>query len=289
MTSKPPPGAALADPHPTGKELTEIAAFWLSGTGQPEFLPRHFLPVAQWGDTRYAFTIMKAVALSTILSLFAFSAASCQESSARKSSNVPKTKMKEKAVDSKGAPSAGHETITLGAGCFWCVEAVYQQLEGIHSVVSGYMGGHVDNPTYEQICQKNTGHIEVVQVVFDPEKITTASVLNWFWELHDPTSKDQQGADKGPQYRSAVFVHDAKQQAAVEKMIAKLDAAKEFKGQIVTTIEKYTKWYPAEDYHQEYFKLNPNAGYCQFVVGPKVAKFQKRYKDLLKPKKTSKP
>ena len=273
MTSKPPPGASLADPHPTGKDLTEIAAFWLSGTGQPEFLPRHFLPVAQWGDTRYAFTIMKAVALSTILSLFAFSAASCQESSARKSSNVPKTKMKEKAVDSKGAPSAGHETITLGAGCFWCVEAVYQQLEGIHSVVSGYMGGHVDNPTYEQICQKNTGHIEVVQVVFDPKKITTASVLNWFWELHDPTSKDQQGADKGPQYRSAVFFHTDTQKAATEASMK--EAQKGFEKPIVTVIRKAEKFWVAEQEHQDFYFLHGKRnGYCRAVIKPKLQKLK---------------
>ncbi len=232
---------------------------------------KDFLPVAQSPLNRYFLLTMKSVAISAILSLFALGAASCQETSARKSSNVPKTKMKEKAVDAKGSPPAGHETITLGAGCFWCVEAVYQQLEGVHSVVSGYMGGHVDNPTYEQICQKNTGHIEVVQVVFDPKKITAANVLGWFWELHDPTSKDQQGADKGPQYRSAVFYHSAEQKKTTEASMK--DAQKMFEKPIVTVIREVEKFWIAEPEHQDFYflhgKRNP---YCRAVIKPKLQK-----------------
>ena len=178
---------------------------------------------------------------------------------------------------------------TFAGGCFWCTEAVFERLKGVSKVTSGYIGGSVPNPTYRQVCEGTTGHAEAVQITYDPTVITFEQLLDVHFHTHDPTTLNRQGADVGTQYRSAVFVHDDKQKATVEKMITRLDKTEEFSSQIVTTIEKYSKWYPAEDYHQEYFKLNPNAGYCQFVVGPKVAKFQKRYKDLLKPKKTSKP
>jgi len=216
---------------------------------------------------------MKTVALSTLLGLFAIGAASCQDSGTKNTSKIPKTKMKEKAVDERGAPPEGSETITLGAGCFWCVEAVYQQLEGVHSVVSGYMGGFVPNPTYEQICQKNTGHIEVVQVIYDPKKIPTTDVLAWFWELHDPTSKDQQGADKGPQYRSAVFFHSEEQKKATEASMK--EAQKMFKKPIVTEIRKVAKFWGAEDYHQDFYFLNKRRnGYCRVVIQPKLLKLK---------------
>jgi peptide-methionine (S)-S-oxide reductase len=210
---------------------------------------------------------MKSVPLLAVLSILAIGAASCEESDARKT-NVPKTKMKENAVDAKGVPE-GHETITLGAGCFWCVEAVYQQLEGVHSVVSGYMGGFVPNPTYEQICQKNTGHVEVVQVVYDPKKIPASDVLAWFWELHDPTSKDKQGNDSGPQYRSAIFYHSDAQKKTAEA--SQKAAQPMFKKPIVTEIRKVEKFYVAEDYHQNFYFLNRKKnGYCRFVIEPKL-------------------
>jgi peptide-methionine (S)-S-oxide reductase len=214
---------------------------------------------------------MKSVPLLAVLSILAIGAASCEESDARKT-NVPKTKMKENAVDAKGVPE-GHETITLGAGCFWCVEAVYQQLEGVHSVVSGYMGGFVPNPTYEQICQKNTGHVEVVQVVYDPKKIPASDVLAWFWELHDPTSKDKQGNDSGPQYRSAIFYHSDAQKKTAEA--SQKAAQSMFKKPIVTEIRKVEKFYVAEDYHQNFYFLNRKKnGYCRFVIEPKLLKLK---------------
>ena len=216
---------------------------------------------------------MKAVALSTLLGLFTIGAASCQDSGTKNTSKTPKTKMKEKAIDERGAPPEGSETITLGAGCFWCVEAVYQQLEGVHSVVSGYMGGFVPNPTYEQICQKNTGHIEVVRVIYNPKKIPTSDVLAWFWELHDPTSKDQQGADKGPQYRSAVFYHSEEQKKATEASMK--EAQKIFQKPIVTEIRKAEKFWGAEDYHQDFYFLNKRRnGYCRIIIQPKLLKLK---------------
>ncbi|MEO1837276.1 MAG: peptide-methionine (S)-S-oxide reductase MsrA [Akkermansiaceae bacterium] len=215
---------------------------------------------------------MKSVALSALLSLFAIGAASCDEGGAKKTTNVPETKMKEKAEDKKGVP-AGHETLTLGAGCFWCVEAVYQQLKGVHSVVSGYMGGFVPDPTYEQVCQKNTGHVEVVQVIYDPRKIPTSDVLAWFWELHDPTSKDKQGNDSGPQYRSAVFYHSEAQKKTSE--LSMKEAQKMFKKPIVTEIRKAEKFYLAEDYHQNFYFLNRKKnGYCRYVIEPKLLKLK---------------
>jgi peptide-methionine (S)-S-oxide reductase len=233
----------------------------------------HPLPVAQSTITRYSSIIMKAVALPALFSLFFIGVASCQDSSSQKGSNLPKSKMKEHAVDSKNAPPEGYETISLGAGCFWCVEAVYQQLEGVHSVVSGYMGGFVPNPTYEQICQKNTGHIEVVQVVYDPKKISTSDVLAWFWELHDPTSKDQQGADKGPQYRSAVFYHSEEQKKLTEA--SKKEAQKIFSKPIVTEVRKAEKFWVAEDEHQNFYFLNKRRnGYCRVVIQPKLLKLK---------------
>ena len=214
---------------------------------------------------------MKSVPLLAVLSILAIGAASCEESDAKKT-NVPKTKMKENAVDAKGVPE-GHETISLGAGCFWCVEAVYQQLEGVHSVVSGYMGGFVPNPTYEQICQKNTGHVEVVQVVYDPKKIPASDVLAWFWELHDPTSKDKQGNDSGPQYRSAIFYHSDAQKKTAEA--SQKAAQPMFKKPIVTEIRKVEKFYVAEDYHQNFYFLNRKKnGYCRFVIEPKLLKLK---------------
>lgn len=215
---------------------------------------------------------MKSVALSALLSILAIGAASCQQGEAKKPANVPDTKMKDKAVDAKKIPE-GAETITLGAGCFWCVEAVYQQLEGIYSATSGYMGGFVPNPTYEQVCQKNTGHVEVVQVVFDPKKIPASDVLAWFWELHDPTTKDRQGADVGPQYRSVIFYHSDEQKKIAE---ASMKAAQpHFKDPIVTEIREAKTFYEAEDYHQDFYFLNKSRnGYCRAVIQPKLLKLK---------------
>ena len=217
---------------------------------------------------------MRTIVLTAFLGLLVAGTGSCDDSKVQRP-KLPDNKMKEKAVDAQGVPK-GHEIITLGAGCFWCVEAVYQQLEGIHSARSGYMGGWVENPTYEQICQKNTGHVEVVQVVYDPKKIPTSDVLAWFWELHDPTTKDRQGADVGPQYRSVIFYHDAEQKKVAE---ASMKAAQpHFKAPIVTEIRESKKFYIAEGYHQDFYFQNPSNGYCRAVIQPKLLKLKLKTK-----------
>jgi peptide-methionine (S)-S-oxide reductase len=167
----------------------------------------------------------------------------------------------------------GAEKITLGAGCFWCVEAAYAQLDGVYSATSGYMGGTVANPTYEQICTKTTGHAEVVQVVFDPKKITAERVLAWFWDLHDPTTLNRQGADEGPQYRSAIYFQDDEQKKVAEA--SKTAAQANFKDPIVTEITKATTFYAAEQYHQDYYNQNKSKNpYCKYVIEPKLKKLK---------------
>lgn len=165
----------------------------------------------------------------------------------------------------------GFEVITLGAGCFWCTEAVYQQIPGVSSVTSGYMGGTVKNPTYEQVCTGDTGHAEVAQIVFNPKETSLEKILEKFWHIHDPTSLNRQGADSGTQYRSAIFyINDAQKQVA-EK--SRSEAAKEFTKPIVTEISKATEFYPAENYHQDYYRLNKNRNpYCRVVIAPKLKK-----------------
>jgi len=171
---------------------------------------------------------------------------------------------------------------TLGGGCFWCLEAVYDDLRGVVDVVSGYAGGHVPNPTYEQVCTKKTGHAEVVQVTFDPEQISFKEILEVFFTIHDPTTLNRQGNDVGPQYRSAIFYHDETQKKIAEEVLREVEAAKIWDNPIVTEVTALDVFYPAEDYHQEYFKNHPNALYCQLVIAPKVAKFRKMYIEKLK-------
>ncbi|TFG99709.1 peptide-methionine (S)-S-oxide reductase MsrA [Candidatus Thorarchaeota archaeon] len=167
---------------------------------------------------------------------------------------------------------------TFGTGCFWCTEAVFQQLKGVKSVVSGFSGGHVENPSYEQVVSGGTGHAEVCQIEFDSAHISFEELLEVFFETHDPTTLNRQGNDAGPQYRSAIFYHDEEQKAIAEKMKKDLDARKVFKKPIVTEITPFGKFYPAEDYHQNYFRNNPNQGYCRYVIAPKVQKFEKVFK-----------
>jgi peptide-methionine (S)-S-oxide reductase len=180
------------------------------------------------------------------------------------------------------ATPAKLETATFGAGCFWCVEAVFQRLEGVHQVVSGYSGGHVENPTYKEVCGKNTGHAEVCQIAYDPSKISFEELLEVFWKTHDPTTPNQQGNDVGPQYRSAIFYHDERQKALAEKYKKELDASGAFDAPIVTEIAPFKNFYKAEDYHQNYFNENPTQGYCAFIIKPKVEKFEKVFKNKLK-------
>jgi peptide-methionine (S)-S-oxide reductase len=176
-----------------------------------------------------------------------------------------------------------HELATLGGGCFWCLEAVYKDLKGVESVVSGYAGGLVDSPTYEQVCGGRTGHAEVVQIAFDPQVVTYRDLLDVFFTVHDPTTKDRQGADVGPQYRSIILYHSPEQKAAAEQAIADLDSKGVWRAPIVTEIVPLEKFYPAEDYHRDYFERNPRQRYCQIVIAPKVAKFRKEHLARLKP------
>lgn len=178
--------------------------------------------------------------------------------------------------------SPQEELATLGGGCFWCTEAVFDLLDGVSDVVSGYMGGHVLNPTYRQVCSGDTGHAEVVQVRFDPARVSFREVLEVFFSSHDPTTLNRQGNDIGTQYRSVVFYHTPEQQATATALIAELNERAIWPKPIVTEISPAAVFYPAEDYHQEYFAQNGRQPYCQMVVAPKVAKFRKQYADRLK-------
>ncbi len=174
------------------------------------------------------------------------------------------------------------QTATLAGGCFWCLEAVYDEIKGVHSVESGYAGGHAPNPTYRQVCDGDTGHAEVVQIHFDPNVVAYRDLLNVFFAIHDPTTLNRQGADVGTQYRSAIFYHDEEQKRIAGELIEELNAQKIWDKPIVTEVTKLDKFYAAEDYHQEYFARNPYQPYCMAVVAPKVAKFRKHFLDMLK-------
>ncbi len=174
------------------------------------------------------------------------------------------------------------EVATFGAGCFWCVEAVFQRLNGVEKVVSGYCGGTVADPTYKQICTGNTGHAEVCQITYDPKKITYDELLEVFWQTHNPTTLNRQGNDVGTQYRSAIFYHNDTQKALAEKYKKELDASGAFNQPIVTEITALPTFYAAEDYHQNYYNENSNQGYCQFVIVPKIEKLKKVFANKLK-------
>ncbi|GMQ28425.1 peptide-methionine (S)-S-oxide reductase MsrA [Algoriphagus confluentis] len=176
----------------------------------------------------------------------------------------------------------GLESIILGGGCFWCTEAVFQRLEGVEKVLSGYAGGITENPTYRQICTGTTGHAEVIQVFFNLQKISLEQLLEVFWATHDPTTLNRQGADVGPQYRSAVFYLNEKQKETAERIKKELNEAQVFDSSIVTEISAFTNFYPAENYHQDYYNLNGMQPYCQFVVRPKVEKLKKYFADRMK-------
>ncbi len=184
--------------------------------------------------------------------------------------------------ENKKMTNAKLDTATFGTGCFWCTEAIFQQLEGVESVTSGYSGGTVVNPTYEEVCSKTTGHAECLNVVYDSTKITYDELLEIFWQVHDPTTLNRQGADVGPQYRSVIFYHNDEQKAKAEKYKAALDKSGAWDNPIVTTLEKFDVFYPAEAYHQNYYNTHGSQGYCQFVIRPKLEKFEKVFKNKLK-------
>jgi peptide-methionine (S)-S-oxide reductase len=175
-----------------------------------------------------------------------------------------------------------HEVATLAGGCFWCLEAAFSALKGVERVESGYAGGSVPNPSYEAVCTGKTGHAEIVQVTFDPHVISFGDLLHVFFTIHDPTTLNQQGGDVGTQYRSAVFYHSPDQKAEVERVIAELKAEKVWDDPIVTEVKPLDKFYPAEEYHRDYYRRNPTQGYCRAVIAPKVAKVRKLYFDKLK-------
>jgi peptide-methionine (S)-S-oxide reductase len=177
-----------------------------------------------------------------------------------------------------------YEVATLGGGCFWCLEAVYDNLQGVVDVVSGYAGGRVPKPDYRMVCTGLTGHAEVVQVTFDPQEISFQEILEVFFSIHDPTTLNRQGADTGTQYRSVIFYHSPEQKATSEAVIVDLQREAVWPNPIVTEVTALNKFYPAEDYHQEYFAHHPEAGYCQVVIAPKVAKFRKKFAQRLKEK-----
>lgn len=174
------------------------------------------------------------------------------------------------------------DTITFGAGCFWCVEAIFSSIKGVESVVSGYSGGEIKNPSYKEVCTGRTGHAEVCQLTYNPEVISFKELLEVFWQTHDPTTLNRQGGDVGTQYRSAVFYHNEKQKEQAEEVKKTLNDEKVFANPIVTEITAFSNFYPAEDYHQDYFELNGEQPYCSAVIRPKVEKFKKVFKDKLK-------
>lgn len=178
----------------------------------------------------------------------------------------------------------GREVITLGGGCFWCIEAIFDELKGVEQVESGYSGGRIANPTYQQVCMGTTGHAEVVQITFDPKVISLKELLEIFFTVHDPTTPNRQGPDIGPQYRSVIFYHNQEQKVIAEQVLKEIDAAKLWDAPIVTEISPFKAFYKAEDYHQEYFKLNGEQPYCRFIIAPKVAKFREHYRSKLKKK-----
>lgn len=190
--------------------------------------------------------------------------------------------MHTQAQTKKAMESTELKTATFGAGCFWCTEAVFLNVKGVTKVVSGYSGGKVKNPTYREVCSGLTGHAEVTQITYDPKVVSFSDLLEVFWNTHDPTTLNRQGADEGTQYRSAVFYNDEEQKKIAEEYKKQLEASHLYKNPIVTEISPLINFYPAEDYHQNYYALNPNQGYCQYVIRPKVEKFKKQFSAKLK-------
>jgi len=220
---------------------------------------------------------MKTFLLVTIFSTFWVLSSSCAQRE-----NPKKNMIAGKDIEIDDNNNMKTDTATFGTGCFWCTEAVFQQLKGVLKVTSGYSGGHVKNPTYEQVCEKKTGHAEVCQIVYDPTVITFDELLEVFWQTHDPTTLDRQGNDVGPQYRSVVFYHDAEQKEKSEKYKAELNKSGAFDNPIVIAVEPYKNFYSAEKYHQNYYNDNGSQPYCYYVIRPKLEKFEKVFKSKLK-------
>jgi len=222
---------------------------------------------------------MRLVLTSIVLSVSAF--LSCaQRENPNKSMNNTTTSLATSTGQSSGALNT--DTATLANGCFWCTEAIFQQLEGVLKVSSGYSGGHVVDPSYKEVCTGTTGHAECIQIIYDPSKISFDELLEVFWQTHDPTTLNRQGNDEGPQYRSAVFYHTQEQKEKAEKYKAELNKSGAFKNPIVTEVAPFTSFYIAENYHQDYYNQNGSQPYCSYVIRPKLEKFQKVFKNKLK-------
>lgn len=217
---------------------------------------------------------MKNVISILFAAFFVFTVVSCNE--LKSNTNI---KENENVMNN---PTSKTDTATFGQGCFWCAEAIFERVEGVKSVTCGYAGGNVANPTYEQVCTGKTGHAEVVQIVYDPDKISFDDLLKIFWQTHDPTTLNKQGADVGEQYRSIILYHNESQKEKAEYYKNELQKSGSWDNPIVTQIVPLTKFYRAEEYHQHYYDKNPYQGYCSFVIAPKVEKFEKVFKDKLK-------
>ena len=195
---------------------------------------------------------------------------------------VKSTKIESEKSEMDSTQDMNLEKATFGGGCFWCTEAIYERVEGVHSVVSGYAGGTVKNPTYKQVCDGTTGHAEVTQITYDPKVVSYDELLEIFFKTHDPTTLNRQGADVGTQYRSVIFYHNDEQKQKAEYYKSELNKSGAWNNPVVTEISPLINFYSAEDYHQDYYANNPNQGYCAFVIGPKVEKFEKVFKNKLK-------
>jgi peptide-methionine (S)-S-oxide reductase len=217
--------------------------------------------------------IKKLLNIFYALTLITFFILGCKES---------KSEIKIESKSTMDIQNKNLETATFGSGCFWCTEAIFERVNGVVKVVSGYSGGTVDNPSYKEVCTGTTGHAECTQITFDPSVISFDELLEIFWKMHDPTTLNQQGNDFGTQYRSVIFYHNDEQKQKAEYYKKKLTEEKIWDKPIVTEITKFEMFYPAEDYHQEYYDNNPNQGYCAYVITPKVEKFEKIFKDKLK-------
>src|SRR5690554_1860022 len=231
-------------------------------------------------------TVYNSNSILLMLCLLSVSLIACTRSNAAKNNTITmkseNTMENNKAIESNQSGNRETETATFGAGCFWCVEAQFQQLAGVKEVISGYTGGHVKNPTYEQVCTGKTGHAEVTSIVYYPDSISFDKLLEAFFVAHDPTQLNRQGNDVGTQYRSAIFYHNESQKEKSEFLIKRLNEEKVYSNPIVTVVEPLGEFYKAEDYHTNYYKLNPNNPYCQMVVRPKAEKFKEVFKELVR-------
>ncbi|HET6882304.1 MAG TPA: peptide-methionine (S)-S-oxide reductase MsrA [Pirellulales bacterium] len=242
------------------------------------------MPVVR-GNAFLAMLLGVTIVGITATALVAAKAPRTKKLASKANSSRKQATAEEKKVDDSSAreTQAGElEKATFGSGCFWCSEAVFQQLKGVRSVVSGYSGGLAKNPTYHQVCTGETGHAEVIQITYDPKVITYPELLEVFWQTHDPTTLNRQGHDVGTQYRSVIFYHSPKQKELAEHYKQKLDDEHAFHKPIVTEITEFSEFYPAEDYHQNYYNLNKEQGYCAAVIRPKVSKVKKVFHDKLK-------